>query len=213
VFYWVEQTPDFGVQAVALDETEHEDEESIDTWIELLVSNDVKIVAPPLWQLVQPDDSAPTRIAASYYAKSAKEAGLDVITWTLERTPPGLDGWYWQTLQSIEGGLVEGDRLNLLYVLAFEVEVLGVFSDWPATTTFFANCFQLGLRSSSSPQIPDLPNDNPGTPKLAKHNIRKCSPESPCNKCEGDCNSDDDCEGVSAITVIYVYTVVKMFDQ
>lgn len=195
MFYWINNAPDFGIQAVALDEVEHEDEGSIDAWIDLLVSNDVKIVAPPLWQLVQPDESAPTRMAASYYAKAAKAAGLDVITWTLERTPPGLDGWYWQTLQGIDGGLVEGDRLNLLYVLAFEVEVLGVFSDWPATTTFFANCFQLGLRSSSG--------DVNGMPRLAKQDVRKCSPESPCGVCEGDCNSNDDCKGVSSYSYLY----------
>jgi glycerophosphoryl diester phosphodiesterase len=29
-------------------------------------------------------------------------------------------------------------------VLAREVGVIGIFSDWPATTTFYANC--MGLR-------------------------------------------------------------------
>ena len=30
--------------------------------------------------------------------------------------------------------------LTLLDVLAKDVGVIGVFSDWPATTTFYANC-------------------------------------------------------------------------
>ena len=30
--------------------------------------------------------------------------------------------------------------LQLLHVLAQQVGVKGVFSDWPATTTFYANC-------------------------------------------------------------------------
>lgn len=180
-----------------MDEKEDHDEESIDAWIELLVDNNVNIVAPPLWQLVEADESKPTRMAATYYAKQAKAAGLDIITWTLERTPPGLDGWYWQSLQSLndsDSDLVEGDRFNMLYVLAFEVEVLGVFSDWPATTTFFANCFQLGMRSSSSSNA-DRP-EGSTLQQLAKQDIRNCTPDSPCGVCEGDCDSDSDCEGV-----------------
>ena len=32
----------------------------------------------------------------------------------------------------------------LMDVLAQDVGIVGLFSDWPATTTFYANCF--GLR-------------------------------------------------------------------
>ena len=38
----------------------------------------------------------------------------------------------------------EGDMMQVIDVLAREVGVLGIFSDWPATTTFYANC--AGLR-------------------------------------------------------------------
>jgi glycerophosphoryl diester phosphodiesterase len=34
--------------------------------------------------------------------------------------------------------------MQVLDVLAREVGILGIFSDWPATTTFYANC--AGLR-------------------------------------------------------------------
>jgi glycerophosphoryl diester phosphodiesterase len=34
----------------------------------------------------------------------------------------------------------DGDMLSLLDVLYRDVGVIGVFSDWPATTTFYANC-------------------------------------------------------------------------
>ena len=30
--------------------------------------------------------------------------------------------------------------MNVIDVLAREVGVIGVFSDWPATTTYYANC-------------------------------------------------------------------------
>ena len=37
----------------------------------------------------------------------------------------------------------DGDVFHLLHVLAHDVGVKGVFSDWPATTTYYANCFEL----------------------------------------------------------------------
>jgi len=36
----------------------------------------------------------------------------------------------------------EGDVLNALDALANKVGVIGVFSDWPATTTYYANCLK-----------------------------------------------------------------------
>lgn len=142
VYYWVDNT-DYGVQAVALDGEYGRSRAEITAWVRELSARGVNIVAPPMWRLVDPDKNSPLKMKPSFYAKRAKEYGLDVITWTLERTDPGLQGWYWQTLN--EGGieLTDGDKYNLLYVLAFQVEVLGVFSDWPATTTFFANCMDL----------------------------------------------------------------------
>ena len=151
VIYWVENT-DYGDQAVALDNKYDAPAEEFMAWFEYLSSNGVKIVAPPMWMLVEADDGsadlAPLSqglgIKPSAYVEGAKTYGLDIITWTLERTGPGLSGWYWQTLQDI--GLTEGDQFALLQVLAEDAGVLGVFSDWPATTTFFANCLGYGLR-------------------------------------------------------------------
>jgi glycerophosphoryl diester phosphodiesterase len=37
----------------------------------------------------------------------------------------------------------DSDYLVLLDVLARQVGVRGVFSDWPATVTYYANCFGL----------------------------------------------------------------------
>ena len=80
------------------------------------------------------------RIVASEYAKRAKAAGLDIITWTLERSGPlnSGGGWYYQSVSASINN--DGDMLEALDVLAREVGVLGVFSDWPATVTYYANC-------------------------------------------------------------------------
>lgn len=37
----------------------------------------------------------------------------------------------------------EGDMMQVLDVLANQVGILGIFSDWPATVMFYANCMGL----------------------------------------------------------------------
>ena len=97
----------------------------------------VEIIAPPMWMLVTAEGG---KIVPSPYTEQARAAGLDIITWTLERSGPLGEGggWYYQSITDLTDG--DGDMLALLDVLAKEVGVLGVFSDWPATTTFYANC-------------------------------------------------------------------------
>ena len=90
VYYWIANTA-YGNQAVALDDKYEDPNYRI--WHSELAQKGVKIVAPPMWMLVESDPSSELGIAESDYAKSAKEHGLDIITWTLERTGPGLDGW------------------------------------------------------------------------------------------------------------------------
>ncbi|MBL0715689.1 MAG: glycerophosphodiester phosphodiesterase, partial [Desulfosarcina sp.] len=79
-------------------------------------------------------------IVPSTYAMHAKAAGLDIITWTLERS--GLlkngGGWYYQTGTDVINN--DGDAYVVLDVLAQDVGILGIFSDWPATVTYYDNC-------------------------------------------------------------------------
>lgn len=80
----------------------------------------------------------------SQAATDARAAGLDIITWTLERSgilADGNNGFYYQGLDAAVSR--EGDTLRVLDALARKVQVLGVFSDWPATTTYYANCMDL----------------------------------------------------------------------
>lgn len=97
----------------------------------------LKIIAPPLWVLVTSENG---QIRPSAYAKAARAAGLEIISWTLERSGR-LDeggGWYYQSIADLTTD--DSVALQLLHVLAQEVGVIGVFSDWPATTTLYANC-------------------------------------------------------------------------
>jgi glycerophosphoryl diester phosphodiesterase len=142
--YWLNNVPLFGSQAVYLDgryNTAGFNPLNADTWqpsMSQLVDDGVKIIAPPLWVLVTLD--AQNNIVPSDYAIAAKQAGLKIITWTLERSAPLQNGggWYYQSITDVINS--DDDALILLDVLAQQVGVMGVFSDWPATTTYYASC-------------------------------------------------------------------------
>jgi glycerophosphoryl diester phosphodiesterase len=102
----------------------------------------INIVAPPIFALLSHDGSG--HIVPSAYASQATAAGLGIIAWTLERSgilADGSNGFYYQSFDPAVSS--EGDALRVLDVLARQVGVMGVFSDWPATTTFYANCARL----------------------------------------------------------------------
>ena len=140
--YWIAQEPEFGRQAVYLDDAETVAELPGAAELHSYKDEGINIVAPPLFALLDVDGNA--RIVPSAYAQNAKAAGLDIITWTLERSgilADGNNGFYYQTVDSaIER---EGDVMTVLDVLAKDVGILGIFSDWPATVTYYANCMNL----------------------------------------------------------------------
>lgn len=146
ILYWIKAEPDFGKQAVYLidpDELPGFDNMKPETWghdMADLKARGVNYIAPPLFVLVTNDDG---RIVPSAYAKAARDAGLQIITWSLERSGPLAQGggWYYASINDI----VHSDAaiLQLLDVLAQQVGVAGVFSDWPGTVTFYANCMDL----------------------------------------------------------------------
>jgi len=138
VLFWIKEMPGYGQQAVFLDQRSSTPDNSSLTYLQSLASQGVNIVAPPLWKLMTLD--AHGEIAASDYALNAKAAGLDIITWTLERSGPLANGggWYFQSVTDQINN--DGDTFKVLDFLARKVGVIGVFSDWPATVTYYANC-------------------------------------------------------------------------
>ena len=147
VLYWIANEPAFGRQGVYLDDIDptdgNPDNDVPPTLAELqaLYAQGVRIIAPPMWALVTLDEDG--KIVPSQYARDAKTAGLDIITWTLERS--GLlqygGGWYYQSVTDAIDH--DGDMLTLLDVLAKDVGVRGIFSDWAGTVTYYANCMDL----------------------------------------------------------------------
>jgi len=146
VLYWIESEPEFGAQAVYLDDSynidgfDFNDPATYPDSMASLYERGVRYIAPPMWMLVTMEDG---QIVPSAYAEEAKAAGLNIITWTLERSGPlaGGGGWYFQSIT--DATTHDGVYYELLDVLAQDVGVVGVFSDWPATVTYYANCMGL----------------------------------------------------------------------
>ena len=103
-----------------------------------------------MWALLAVDENG--QIVPSQYAMNAKAAGLDIITWTLERSGRIVEevlptkgtaspSFYYQT--TLDALHNDGDLLVTLDVLAKQVGILGIFSDWSATVTYYANCMGL----------------------------------------------------------------------
>ena len=143
ILYWLNHEPSFGRQAVYLDDASVPSE--LPTFAELVGYKQagINIVGPPLFALLALDSS--TNIVPSQYAKDARAAGLDIIAWTLERSGVLVGGaeseFYYQTIR--QAFKREGDVMKVLDVLARDVGIRGIFSDWPATVTYYANCMGL----------------------------------------------------------------------
>lgn len=146
ILYWIENEPEFGAQAVYLDDgydNDGFDPMNPETWehsMAELKAMGVNYIAPPLWVLLTSKDG---EIVPSVYATEAKAAGLNIITWTLERSGPlgSGGGWYYQSVKDLISQ--DGDYFHVLDVLAQDVGVKGVFSDWPVTVSYYASCMGL----------------------------------------------------------------------
>jgi glycerophosphoryl diester phosphodiesterase len=150
--FWQQYAPKVAANIVALDgryQSAFFNHRNSITWLPTMRQikrRGINIIAPPLWMLLEAEDNT---IVPSGYALAAKAAGLTIITWTLERSPnlDGGGGWYYQTLNGSNPSnsftplkLNDGKIMEVLDVLVNDIGVIGVFSDWPATVTFFDYC-------------------------------------------------------------------------
>jgi glycerophosphoryl diester phosphodiesterase len=143
VRYWIRHEPRFGRQAVYLDDANVPADLPDAATLASYKAEGINIVAPPTFALLALDANG--RIVPSAYARNAKAARLDLITWTLERSgilADGNNGFYYQTIDAAIAR--EGDVMRVIDVLARDVGVRGIFSDWPATVSYYASC--TGLR-------------------------------------------------------------------
>ena len=112
-----------------------------------LYASGIRTIAPPISMLLELDGA--NAIIATDYARRAKEAGLGIIAWSLERSGPiksgrvggrATDFYLGPILPALEN---DGDLYRVIHALHTEVGAEAIFSDWPAAVTYYANCFGL----------------------------------------------------------------------
>jgi glycerophosphoryl diester phosphodiesterase len=146
ILYWIKNEPAFGKQAVYLDSIDPTVSPPIPRMtldeLKQLKKQGVQIISPPLWALLTVNDAG--EVLPSEYAMDIKQAGFDIIAWTFERSDlrqgASKAGWYYMFDPEGKAIKKDSDMYKALDVLARKVGILGIFSDWPATVTYYANC-------------------------------------------------------------------------
>jgi glycerophosphoryl diester phosphodiesterase len=148
VLQWVTEFSRFGRQAVYLDDIPSSFKTTPPALEELqeLKKKGVNILAPAMPALLT--TNAANEVVPSIYAERAKQAGLKLISWTTERSGrivedvlKGGNNFYYQT--TLPALTNDGDILRNIHVLAQDVGIIGLFSDWPGTVTYYASCMGL----------------------------------------------------------------------
>lgn len=145
ILYWIKHEPEFGKQALYLDENAERPEDFDGAVANLTKYKEagVRYVSPPFNYLLTAKDG---KVVPSAYGIKAKELGLGVVTWSLERSGPlskvkaNKDYYYSTYADAIKK---DGDMYTVIDVLVKEVGVKAIFSDWSATVTYYANCMGL----------------------------------------------------------------------
>jgi glycerophosphoryl diester phosphodiesterase len=149
VLYWVQHEPRFGRQAVYLDSIDPSASPAIPRLtvpqLQELHRQGVQVFAPPMFALLTVDPNG--EIVPSQYARDIKAAGFDIITWTFERSDlregASKAGFYYLFDPLGQAVKKDSDMYKALDVLALKVGIRGIFSDWPATVTYYASCMGL----------------------------------------------------------------------
>jgi len=147
VSYWVTHEPAYGRQAVYLDDVDPGAGIPRLTFAELqaLRAQGVRIFAPPIPALLAVDSN--DRVVPSQYANDIKAAGLKIITWSFERADlrrgAANAGFYYAFDPQGLAIKKDSDMFYALDALAQDVGVIGIFSDWPATVSYYASCMDL----------------------------------------------------------------------
>lgn len=156
ILYWLTAEPEFGRQAVMLDgrslqQLNPQAPTSFSPSMEEMRALGITIIASPLWMLLNVNDQG--ELEASAYAEFAKAADLKIIAWSVERSDmsqgsknrEGHLNWYYQFDHHPDHQVIktEGDVYKVIDALAKRVGVIGIFSDWPETVSYYANCIGL----------------------------------------------------------------------
>ena len=149
ILYWLHHAPEFGRQAVYLDSIDPTATPPVprQTVAELdqLRMQGGRYFAPPMPALLEVDGG--NNVVPSAYALDIRNAGFRIITWTFERADlrkgASKAGFYYYFDPQGKAIKKDSDMYKALDALARKVGIVGIFSDWPATVTYYANCMGL----------------------------------------------------------------------
>lgn len=146
IIQWLAEYHDFGKQAIYLDESGDTPANYTAAVARLpgIKAQGVNIISPPFNYLLTTGGALNNTIVPSAYALEARAAGLDIITWTFERSGPlagvatDMDYYYTSIVSDVH---TDGQLYEILDVLVNQVGIKAIFTDWAATVTYYANCF------------------------------------------------------------------------
>jgi glycerophosphoryl diester phosphodiesterase len=149
ILYWIHNEPAFGRQAVYLDSVDPTANPPIprqtNAQLAALKAAGVQIIAPPIQALLAVD--AAGQVVPSQYALDINAAGLKIISWSFDRVDltkgAAGKGSYYGFDPTGAAIRRDSDMYKALDALAKQVKVIGLFSDWPGTVTYYANCMGL----------------------------------------------------------------------
>ncbi|KAK4934153.1 hypothetical protein LTR66_015701 [Elasticomyces elasticus] len=149
IFQWIKEYPAFGAQALYLDESGDDGPANFSAAVARLPSlkaQGVNLISPPINYLLTYCDATNRTIYPSSYATTAKAAGLDIVAWTFERSGPlynvkNTGDYYYQSFNQAVNH--DGQLYEILDILANQIGIKGIFTDWAATVSYFGNCFGL----------------------------------------------------------------------
>jgi glycerophosphoryl diester phosphodiesterase len=146
IVYWLKNDHDFGRQAIYLQEFDTPEDLAAGMQnLSIARAAGVNIIGPSLPMLLSPGPNG--TIVPSNYSKAITANGMDIIAWTFERSGPlatvkARQEYYFSSV--VNQTYYDGQYYEVLDVLANQIGVKALFSDWSATVTYFASCF--GLR-------------------------------------------------------------------
>ena len=149
ILYWIRNEPAFGRQAVYLDSVDPTANPPVprqtNAQLAALRAAGVQIIAPPIQALLAVTTAG--QVVPSQYALDINAAGLKIISWSFERVDltkgAAGKGSYYGFDPTGAAIRRDSDMYKALDVLARQVKVIGLFSDWPGTVTYYANCMGL----------------------------------------------------------------------
>jgi glycerophosphoryl diester phosphodiesterase len=145
--YWLEIAPEYGARAILLVGEDPSAPTPPQAYFDALYSEGFRTIAPPISLLLQVDEQGDLR--ASEYAQRARASGLAIVAWSAERSGRIRDGrvegrerdfYLDPVLPALDD---DGDLFRIIDALVHQVGIVRLFSDWPATSTYYANCFGL----------------------------------------------------------------------